>query len=77
VAQEMKIEALMETQKKIRDLKEFNIPVILKTIEEYKENGVEDLFIEQQKALLEKVNARLMELEDKARRLVNELEQEF
>jgi hypothetical protein len=73
----MKIEALMETQKKIRDLKEFNIPVILKTIEEYKENGVEDLFIEQQKALLEKVNARLMELEDKARRLVNELEQEF
>ncbi len=77
MAQEMKIEALMETQKKIRDLKEFNIPVILKTIEEYKENGVEDLFIEQQKALLEKVNARLMELEDKARRLVNELEQEF
>ncbi len=77
MAQEMKIEALMETQKKIRDLKEFNIPVILKTIEEYKENGVEDLFIEQQKALLEKVNARLMELEDKARRLVNELEQEL
>lgn len=77
MAEEMKIEALMETRKKIRDLKEFNIPVILKTIEEYEQNNVEQLFVDQQKALLEKVNSRLMELEEKARRIIDELEQEF
>lgn len=77
MTEEMKIEVLMETQKKIRDLKEFNIPVILKTIEEYEQNNVEQLFVDQQKALLEKVNSRLMELEEKARRLIDELEQEL
>ncbi len=64
---------LQETRKKIRDLKEFNIPVILKTIEQYEQAGVEELFLEQQKVLLEKVYSRLRELEDKEQRLLAEL----
>ncbi|MEN6348289.1 MAG: hypothetical protein ABFD08_02680, partial [Syntrophomonas sp.] len=60
--------------KKIADLKEFNVVVILKTIEEYQQAGVEETFIEQQKAQLEKVYARIAELEDKARRLLERLE---
>ncbi|MEN6389003.1 MAG: hypothetical protein ABFD04_01195 [Syntrophomonas sp.] len=67
--------ALRETAKKIADLKEFNVVVILKTIEEYQQAGVEETFIEQQKAQLEKVYARIAELEDKARRLLERLEQ--
>ncbi|KUG02864.1 hypothetical protein ASZ90_019757 [hydrocarbon metagenome] len=65
--------ALQETRKKIRDLKEFNIPVILKTIEQYEQAGVEELFLEQQKTLLDKVYIRLRELEDKEQRLLAEL----
>lgn len=66
--------ALRETAKKIADLKEFNVVVILKTIEEYKQAGVEEYFIEQQRTQLEKVYARIAELEDKARRLLGRLE---
>ncbi len=66
-------EALRETSKKITDLKEFNVPVIMKAIEEYEQAGVEESFIEQQKAQLEKVYARIAELEDKARRLLERL----
>ncbi len=62
--------ALQETRKKIRDLKEFNIPVILKTIEQYEQAGVEESFVKQQKALLDKVNIRLRELEEKEQRLL-------
>ncbi len=64
--------AIQETRKKIRDLKEFNIPVILKTIEEYEKAGVEDCFLEQQRALLDKVYLRLKELQDKEQRLWSE-----
>ncbi len=65
--------ALQETRKKIRDIKEFNIPVILKTIEQYEQSEVEELFLEQQKALLDKVYKRLRDLEDKERRLLEQL----
>jgi hypothetical protein len=61
--------ALQETRKKIRDLKEFNIPVITRTIEQYEQAGVEEIFVQQQKALLDKVYSRLQELEDKEQRL--------
>lgn len=67
--------AIRETAKKIADLKEFNVVVILKTIEEYEQAGVEESFIEQQRAQLEKVYARIAELEDKARRLLERLEE--
>lgn len=67
-------EALRDTAKKIADLKEFNVVVILKTIEEYEQAGVEESFIAQQRAQLEKVYARIAELEDKARRLLERLE---
>lgn len=66
-------QALRDTAKKIADLKEFNVVVILKTIEEYEQAGVEESFIEQQRAQLEKVYARIAELEDKARRLLEHL----
>ncbi len=65
--------ALQDTRKKIRDLKEFNIPVILKTIEQYENADVEECFIDQQKALLDKIYIRLRELEAKERRLLSEL----
>lgn len=68
-----KAAALQETRKKIRDLKEFNIPVILKTIEQYEEAEVEECFLEQQKALLDKVYLRLKELQDKEQGLLREL----
>lgn len=71
------IQAFRETNKKIADLKEFNIPVILKTIEEYEKAGAEQVFIDQQKALLEKVNARIAELEDKADRLLRRIAEEM
>lgn len=73
VRNEYVLEALRDTAKKIADLRDFNIPVILKTIEEYKQAGVEDSFIEQQKAQLEKVYTRIAELEDKARNLFEHL----
>ncbi|MEQ8175606.1 MAG: hypothetical protein ABRQ26_11120 [Syntrophomonadaceae bacterium] len=66
--------ALRETAKKMADLKEFNVVVILKTIEEYEQAGVEEYFIEQQRAQLVKVYARIAELEDKSRRLLEHLE---
>ena len=66
-------EALRETGKKIADLKEFNIPVILNTIAEYEEAGADESFIEQQRKLLRKVYARVDELEAKAARLLKRL----
>ena len=65
--------ALQNTRKKIRDLKEFNIPVILKTIEQYEQARVEESFLEQQKTLLDKVYIRLRELEDKEKRLLEQI----
>lgn len=70
---EITLQVLKDTYKKMTDLKEFNVPVILKTIEEYEKNGVDKLFINQQKAQLEKVNNRISELESKAARLLQEL----
>ncbi len=67
-----RVAALQETRKKIRDLKEFNIPVILKTIEQYEKAEVEECFVEQQKNLLDKVFTRLKELEEKEQRLLSE-----
>lgn len=68
-----RVAALQETRKKIRDLKEFNIPVILKTIEQYEKAEVEDCFVDQQKSLLDKVYSRLRELEHKEQLLLSEL----
>ncbi len=68
-----RVAALQETRKKIRDLKEFNIPVILKTLEQYEKAEVEECFVDQQKNLLDKVYTRLKELEEKEQRLLSEL----
>jgi len=73
VAEEYILEALKETNKKIADLKEFNVPVILQTIEEYKKAGADQLFIEQQEVQLQKVYALIEELEAKKVRLFNRL----
>jgi hypothetical protein len=73
VAEEYILEALKETNKKIADLKEFNVPVILQTIEEYKKAGADQLFIEQQEAQLQKIYALIEELEAKKIRLFNRL----
>ncbi len=73
MAEEYILEALKETNKKIADLKEFNVPVILQTIEEYKKAGADQLFIEQQEAQLQKVYALIEELEAKKIRLFNRL----
>lgn len=68
------IEALKDTGKKIADLKSFQVPIILKTIKEYQESEVEEYFIEQQRLQLQKVHARMNELEAKAERLFKRLE---
>lgn len=73
MAEEYILEALKETNKKIADLKEFNVPVILQTIEEYKKAGADQLFIEQQEVQLQKVYALIEELEAKKIRLFNRL----
>lgn len=73
MSEEYILKALQETNKKIADLKEFNVPVILKTIEEYKKAEVEQLFIDQQRAQLQKVYAMIEELEAKKIRLFNRL----
>lgn len=65
--------ALKETGKKITDLKAFHIPVILNTIKEYEEAGADESFIRQQRVNLDKVYARLEELEAKAGRLLKRL----
>ena len=70
---ELKMQVLKETIKKIDDLRQFNVPVITKTIEEYEAEGVEEVFINQQKVLLEKVYTRLGELEAKKGRILQEL----
>ncbi|MEA1961620.1 MAG: hypothetical protein U9N81_10190 [Bacillota bacterium] len=67
------LQALHDTYKKITDLKEFNVPVITKVIEEYQAGGVDQQFIDEQKVQLEKVNARIHELETKAERLAKRL----
>lgn len=73
---EMKMLVLQDTNKKINDLKEFNIPVLLEVIKRYEESGVDELFIKQQKVQLDKVYVRLHELEAKAARLRQALELE-
>jgi hypothetical protein len=73
VSEEYILKALQETNKKIADLKEFNVPVILQTIEDYKKAGADQLFIEQQEVQLQKVYALIEELEAKKIRLFNRL----
>jgi len=67
------MEALRDIAKKIADLKEFHVVVINKTIEDYEREGVEQLFIDQQKAKLDKVNDRIADLEERGRRLLQRL----
>lgn len=73
MSEEYILKALQETNKKIADLKEFNVPVILQTIEDYKKAGADQLFIEQQEVQLQKVYALIEELEAKKIRLFNRL----
>lgn len=73
MSEEYILKALQETNKKIADLKEFNVPVILQTIEDYKKAEAEQHFIEQQEAQLQKVYALIEELEAKKIRLFNRL----
>ncbi|MDD2585916.1 MAG: hypothetical protein PHO25_04710 [Syntrophomonadaceae bacterium] len=64
-------QTLKETNKKIADLKEFNVPIILQTIEEYKKSGVDQVFIDQQQVQLQKIYAMIEEMEAKKLRLLN------
>lgn len=73
MSEEYILKALQETNKKIADLKEFNVPVILQTIKDYKKAGADKHFIEQQEAQLQKVYALIEELEAKKIRLFNRL----
>ena len=68
------LKALKDTAKKITDLKSFNVVIILKTIEDYEKDGVDQLFIEQQKIQLQKVYTMIEELEATAQRLLKRLE---
>jgi hypothetical protein len=43
------MQALHETWKKIEGLKDFHLPVVFKTIEEYEKAEVDEIFILQQK----------------------------
>ncbi|MEA4924347.1 MAG: hypothetical protein VB084_03460 [Syntrophomonadaceae bacterium] len=74
MAKEDTLEVLKETTKKIADLKNFNVPVILEIIENYINAGVESYLIEQQKLQLKKIYATIDELEAKAERLSKILE---
>jgi len=67
------MDTLKDIAKKIADLKEFHAAVIIKTIVDYEREGVEQLFIDQQKIQLNKVYDRIAELEEKARRLLERL----
>lgn len=73
MSEEYILKALQETNKKIADLKEFNLPVILQTIEDYKKAGADQHFVEQQEVQLQKVYAMIDELEAKKVRLFNRL----
>ena len=73
MSEEYILKALQETNKKIADLKEFNLPVILQTIKDYKKAGADQHFIEQQETQLKKVYAMIEELEAKKIRLFNRL----
>ncbi len=70
---EIKIQVLKDTIKKIHDLRQFNLPVIQKTIDEYEKADVDTVFIDQQKTQLQKVNSRINELEAKRNRIIKEL----
>lgn len=74
---ENRMQVLKDSFKKLNDLKEYNRPIILKTIEEYDNTGIDELFINQQKLNLEKVNIRINELEEKVERLRNEIMKEL
>lgn len=73
MSEEYILKALQETTRKIAGLKEFNVPVLLQTIEDYKKAGADQHFIEQQQVQLQKVYARIEELEAKKLRLFNRL----
>lgn len=66
-------ESLKDTAKKIADLKEFHVPVVLKIIEDYEQAGIDEFFIEQQKLQLQKIYSMIAELEAKAERLLERL----
>ncbi|MEN6327816.1 MAG: hypothetical protein ABFD18_16625 [Syntrophomonas sp.] len=65
---------LEATGKKINDVKGFNIPVILKTIEDYEQAGIDRSFIDQQKLQQQKTQLMVEELEAKFERLLQRLE---
>ncbi len=67
------LEALKDIAKKIAGLKEFHAAVILQTIEDYEREGVDILFIEQQKAQLKKVYQQIDDLEARGKRLMERL----
>lgn len=66
-------QALQDIAKKIADLKEFNVAVLEKTIADYQREGIDELFIDQQKLQLNKVYERIAELEERGRRLLQRL----
>lgn len=73
MSEEYILQALAETQKKLEGLKGFNVPVVLKTIDDYEKAGVDAIFIEQQKTQLQKLYSMIDELEAKLIRLQNRL----
>jgi hypothetical protein len=73
MSKEYTLQTLKETCKKIEDLKGFNLPIILKAIGDYEKAEVDQQFIDQQKAQLQKVYAMIDELEAKKLRLLKRL----
>lgn len=67
------LDALQEIAKKIAGLKELHAAVIIKTIEDYEREGVDELFIEQQRVQLKKVYEQIAELEARGKKLIERL----
>jgi hypothetical protein len=73
VSEENILKALETNIKKIEGLKNFNIPVILKTIEKYEAAQADAQFIEAERTQLQKVYDMIADLEARNERLLQRL----
>lgn len=71
---ELRIKTLIESNKKIEDLKNYNIPVTLKNIAELKKKGAQEQFIREQEVRLEKLEKKIKELEEKKVKILAEMD---
>ncbi len=73
MSEENILKALETNIKKIEGLKNFNIPVILKTIEKYEAAQADAQFIEAERTQLQKVYDMIADLEARNERLLQRL----